>query len=211
MKTPTTVQERSRANPNGSTPDLQHSFLVRATHWINSFAFLALVVSGAAILLAHPRLYWGETGAFGSPAWVELPLPLDLEQSGWGRSLHFLAAWVGVLNGSLYVISGMISRHYSKGFKKYSGAQRWTYLAVVFFLFPLMIATGLAMSPAIGAALPGLVALFGGHQSSRTIHFLVTDVLLIFVIGHVTMVYLSGFRSLMRGMILGSMDSEARS
>ena len=77
---------------------VRHSLLVRVTHWLNSFVFLALVVSGAAILLAHPRLYWGETGAFGSPAWIELPLPLNLYQTGWGRSLHFLAAWISVLN-----------------------------------------------------------------------------------------------------------------
>lgn len=182
---------------------VRHSLLVRVTHWLNSFVFLALVVSGAAILLAHPRLYWGETGAFGSPAWIELPLPLNLYQTGWGRSLHFLAAWISVLNGSIYVLSGIASRRFSDDSRKYTMSQRWAYLAVVFVLFPLMIATGLAMSPAIAAVLPGLVSSLGGHQSSRTIHFLVTDVLLLFVFGHVAMVYLSGFRSRIRGMILG--------
>jgi thiosulfate reductase cytochrome b subunit len=71
-----------------------------------------------------------------------------------------------------------------------------------------MIATGLAMSPAISAVMPGLVRLFGGQQSSRTIHFLVTAVLILFVLGHVMMVYLSGFWARMRGMILGRMDTE---
>jgi len=59
------------------------------------------------------------------------------------------------------------------------------------------------MSPAIAAVVPGLVGLFGGQQSSRTVHFLVTDVLVLFVLGHVAIVYLSGFRTGMRGMILG--------
>lgn len=187
---------------------LRHSLLIRVTHWINSLTFAALVISGAAILLAHPRLYWGDTGAFGSPAWIELPLPLNLQQSGWGRSLHFLAAWIAVLNGSIYGFSGVVSRHFSTGTRKYSTSQRWAYLTVVFVLFPLMIATGLSMSPAITAVVPALVILLGGHQSSRTIHFLVTDALIVFLLGHVAMVYLSGFRNRMRGMILGSSTPE---
>src|SRR5437870_5287217 len=40
----------------------RHSALVRITHWITTFSFVGLIVSGVAILLAHPRLYWGETG-----------------------------------------------------------------------------------------------------------------------------------------------------
>src|SRR5262245_2695516 len=90
----------------------RHSFVVRVTHWVNFLAFLALLASGVAILIAHPRLYWGETGAFGSPALIELPLPLNLDQSGWGRSLHFLAAWVCVRNGTVYVLSGLLSEHF---------------------------------------------------------------------------------------------------
>ncbi|HEY2382083.1 MAG TPA: cytochrome b/b6 domain-containing protein, partial [Terriglobia bacterium] len=182
---------------------VRHNLVVRLTHWINTLAFLGLIVSGTAILLAHPRLYWGETGAYGSPALLELPLPLNTDQSGWGRSLHFLAAWLCVLNGIAYVVCGILSRHFGKEqAMKYSAAQRIAYLTVVFVLFPLMIVTGLAMSPAVTAALPFIGSLFGGHQSSRTIHFFVTDILVLFVIGHVAMVVLSGFGSGMRGMIL---------
>jgi thiosulfate reductase cytochrome b subunit len=165
------------------------------------------MVSGVAILMAHPRLYWGETGAFGSPALLELPLPLDLEQSGWGRSLHFLAAWICVLNGLAYVISLLKTRH----FYVYGPLQRVAYFAVVFALFPIMIATGLAMSPAVGAAAPVLVNMFGGHQSSRTIHFIVTNVLLLFLVLHVAMVYMAGFRERMRGMIAGRLDLKEQS
>src|SRR5207237_8918983 len=70
-----------------------------------------LVVSGVAILIAHPRLYWGETGAVGTPALLDLPLPFTFGQSGWGRYLHFLSAWVMVVNGVLYVLSGLVDRH----------------------------------------------------------------------------------------------------
>ena len=45
----------------------RHSALVRVTHWIHTLSFFALLVSGIAILIAHPRFYWGETGAVGSP------------------------------------------------------------------------------------------------------------------------------------------------
>jgi thiosulfate reductase cytochrome b subunit len=179
----------------------RHNLLVRVTHWINVLVFLSAAVSGAAILLAHPRFYWGETGAFGSPALLELPLPLNLDQSGWGRSLHFLSAWVCVLNGFVYVLAGFISHRFGKD--RYTTPHRFTYLAVVFVLFPLMIATGLAMSPAVMSIAPFIVQTFGGHQSARTIHFFVTNVLVVFVVGHVVMVYMAGFSSRMRGMITG--------
>jgi len=183
---------------------LRHSLVVRITHWTNTVALLALIISGIAILMAHPRLYWGETGAYGSPALIELPLPLDTYQSGWGRSLHFLAAWICVLNGIWYITFGFVSGHFAKEQSiKYGAVQRLAYLTVAFLLLPLMIVSGLAMSPAVTAGVPFLGGLFGGHQSSRTVHFFVTNLLVLFTIAHIGMVYLAGFRSRMRGMILG--------
>ncbi len=91
----------------------RHSVLVRITHWINAASFIALVVSGTGILLSHPRFYWGETGGVGSPSLFDLPLPFMLGgPSGWGRYLHFLAAWVCVLTGLLYTISGLFTQHF---------------------------------------------------------------------------------------------------
>src|SRR5213594_5052247 len=85
----------------------RHSALVRVTHWIHTLSFIALVLSGIAILLAHPRLYWGETGAVGTPSLIDLPLPFVLTgQSGWGRYLHFLSAWVLVVSGTAYLLGG---------------------------------------------------------------------------------------------------------
>src|SRR6266567_207316 len=74
----------------------RHSAVVRVTHWITAFSVFALLLSGIAILLAHPRLYWGETGAREGPSLFDLPLPFVLEVPirGPGRYLHFLAAWV---------------------------------------------------------------------------------------------------------------------
>ena len=178
----------------------RHSLLVRVTHWITTFSFFGLVISGGAILLAHPRLYWGETGAVDGPSLVDLPLPFVFGLSGWGRYLHFLSAWLYVLAGIPYVVSLLFTRHFPR---IYNRPQRLTYLAVVFILFPIMIWTGFAMSPAITSVFPFLVTMLGGQQSARTIHFVVTNALILFLIVHVIMVFLTGFTAHMRAMITG--------
>jgi thiosulfate reductase cytochrome b subunit len=80
---------------------------------------------------------------------------------------------------------------------------------VIFVVFPLIIWTGLAMSPAFVSAVPATVNLLGGQQSARTIHFLVSLILLLFVLVHVVMVFIAGFRSRMRAMITGRVGLDA--
>jgi len=193
---------------------VRHSALVRATHWLTAASFITLAVSGVAILLAHPRLYWGDTGAVGTPSLIDLPLPFLLTgQSGWGRYLHFLSAWIAVLTGIVYLLGGMRACHFRQDLfrpaqpAKYNVVQRITYAAVVFVLFPLMIWTGLAMSPAVTSVLPMLVTAVGGQQSARTIHFIVASVLVLFVVGHVVMVAFAGFSRQVGAMILGGEPS----
>jgi thiosulfate reductase cytochrome b subunit len=193
---------------------VRHSGLVRATHWLTAASFIALAVSGVAILLAHPRLYWGETGAVGTPSLIDLPLPFLLTgQSGWGRYLHFLSAWIAVLTGIVYVMGGLRVHHFRQDlFKpsqpaKYNVVQRITYAAVVFVLFPLMIWTGLAMSPAITSVVPMLVTSVGGQQSARTIHFIIACLLVLFVVGHIAMVAFAGFSRHVGAMIVGGEPS----
>ena len=81
--------------------------------------------------------------------------------------------------------------------------QRLTYLLVIFLLFPLVIWTGLAMSPAVASAIPAAVTVLGGQQSARTIHFFVSGFLVLFLLVHVLMVCLAGFRNRVRAMITG--------
>jgi thiosulfate reductase cytochrome b subunit len=181
----------------------RHSVLVRATHWINFLSFLALAVSGVAILLAHPRFYWGETGYFDTPAAFELPLRVNLDQTGWGRDLHFLAAWIAVVNGIIYVAWGLLSRHFR--YRDYKVLQRLAYLSVLFGLLPVTILTGLTLSPAVTAAYPVLFTMFGGRQSARTIHFFAADLLVLFLIVHVTMTIREG---LVNSMITGVVETE---
>ena len=187
---------------------------MRATHWLTAASFIGLAVSGVAILLAHPRLYWGETGAVGTPSLIDLPLPFMLTgQSGWGRYLHFLSAWIAVLTGAVYVLGGTRAHHFRRDLfrpaqpAKYNVVQRITYGAVVFVLFPLMIWTGLAMSPGVTSVLPRLVTSMGGQQSARTIHFIVACLLVLFVVGHVAMVVFAGFTRHVGAMILGGEPS----
>jgi len=204
------------------------------THWLNTVSFVALVVSGVGILLAHPRFYWGETGGVGTPSLFDLPLPFMLGgPSGWGRYMHFQAAWVCVLTGLLYGVWGFVSKHFRKELwpatgqlawnalrtevrnhlrlnkpapedaYRYNALQRLSYLAVVFVMFPLMIWTGLAMSPAVTSVLPILVTSSGGFESARTIHFFAAVLLVLFVLIHVGMVWLAGFVPRTRAMITG--------
>ncbi|MHC1998928.1 cytochrome b/b6 domain-containing protein [Methylobacterium sp. CM6241] len=221
------------AGPQSRRTVFRHPVWLRLTHWVNAAAFLVLLISGIAILLALPRLFWGETGANGAPAWLELPLPVNLEQTGWGRNLHFLAAWILVINGLAYLLLVLASGHLRKNlvpnrdqlsarhlareisdhvrFEKargnealrYNALQKFAYLGVVLILFPLMVLTGLTMSPGFTTAFPELFTLFGGRQSARTIHFLVASLLVLFLLIHVAQVFVGGAANLMRSMITG--------
>jgi thiosulfate reductase cytochrome b subunit len=101
-------------------------------------------------------------------------------------------------------------------FKRPSAAEAWSYnllqrisyLFVIFVLFPLVIWTGLAMSPAFVSAVPAAVNLLGGQQSARTLHFFVSLALVLFVLVHVVMVFVAGFWSRMRAMITGRVDTK---
>jgi len=223
----------------------RHSAFVRVTHWITTLCFIALLVSGIEVVISHPRFYWGETGSVLTPPLFKLPIPSSRtlvptgygyvlpDQNGWSRALHFQAAWVLVLTGLLYLISGFFTGHLRKNllpgkadlswrvlytavadhlrFKRPSEAEAWSYnalqrlayLFVIFVLFPLVIWTGLAMSLGFVSAFPGTVTLLGGQQSARTIHFFVTLFLVLFLLVHIVMVWFAGFRSRMRAMITG--------
>ena len=155
------------------------------------------------------------------------------DQNGWSRYLHFQAAWLAVGTGLLYFLIGIFSGHFRRNlvptlselsFKgivdsmirhlrferprpeeawSYNVLQRLTYLLVIFVLFPLMIWTGLAMSFGFDAAFPLAVQLLGGHQSARSLHFIVTILLVLFLLVHVGMIFVAGFRNRMRAMITG--------
>lgn len=237
------------AGPAFSLPRKRHAALVRVTHWLTALAFFALLVTGGEIVLSHPRFYWGETGNVNMRPWLNLHLPSSRDTvptgygyvlpdaNGWGRYLHFQAAWLLVGTGLLYVLWGIFNGHFRRNVfpaaadlsRKQLGASIWrhlrfarpgaheawsynvlqriSYLVVIFVLFPLMIWTGLAMSLGFDAVFPWAVKLLGGQQTARSIHFLVTILLMLFVIVHVVMIFVAGFLSRMNAMITGKVKS----
>src|SRR5437660_4098506 len=164
----------------------RHAGWVKIAHWIITISFLTLTFTGYVILMAHPRLYWGEAGNDLTPALIELPISRNYKhggfdervrfvedratpvsasrtynifnKNGWGRSLHFLAAWCLVVPGVAYVMAGIAGGHFRRRFfGGYGRLQGLTYTLVVFVAAPLIVFTGLAMSPAITAAFPLLL------------------------------------------------------
>jgi thiosulfate reductase cytochrome b subunit len=155
-------------------------------------------------------------------------------QNGWARSLHFLAAWLLVGAGAVYFLLGVFSGHVRRDLLPrgrelapssllqdlrnhlpprlspagvglpYGLLQKLAYASVMFVVLPLMVATGLTMSPAVTAAYPMLLDVFGGYQTARTIHFFGFAALVLFLIVHLAMVITTGFGRQLRAMTWGS-------
>ncbi|MBB4567962.1 cytochrome b/b6 domain-containing protein [Rhizobium leucaenae] len=172
----------------------------------------------------------GEWTERAFPAWATIPSYQDLAD---GRRWHFFFAWLFVFNGLIYLLYGFVAGHFRRDLapsgaevsprnlwheiieharlrfpkgekaKRYNALQKLTYLIVIFILLPLMLATGLTMSPGIDAGYPFLLDIFGGRQTARGIHFITAWTIVLFVLVHVVMVILSGLWNNMRSMVTG--------
>ncbi len=168
--------------------------------------------------------------ARGFPAWATVPSYRSLTD---GRRWHFFMAWLFVINGLAYWLWGLIGGHvrrdllpnreqlkpghilheiaahaqlkFAKGdeARTYNVIQKFTYLVVVVAILPLMVLTGLCMSPGFNATVPWLTDLFGGRQSARTVHFICAGLIVAFIVVHVLLVLLSGVWNNLRSMITG--------
>lgn len=164
----------------------------------------------------------------GFPWWATLPGHRDLAM---GRRWHFFFAWLFLFNGLAYLAWSLGSGHlrrdlapsrqdlkhigasileharlkFPKGeeAKRYNVLQKLAYLSVALVLLPLMLLSGLAMSPGMDAAFPFLIDLFGGRQTARTIHFIAASGIVLFFLVHIAMVLLSGVWNNLRSMITG--------
>lgn len=162
------------------------------------------------------------------PAWATIPGYQDLAT---GRRWHFFFAWLLLFDGLIYLIYSFACGHVwrdlipswrqlrhigasildhlrlrfpqGEAARHYNVLQRLSYLIILFVVIPLLILTGLTMSPGLDAAFPFLSAVFGGRQTARTIHFICAFLVLGFVIVHVAMVLLSGVFNNLRSMITG--------
>ena len=86
---------------------------------------------------------------------------------------------------------------------QYHVTQKLIYALVIFLMLPLMLLTGITMSPAVTASVPFLLDFFGGLQSARTIHFFTSVLLELFLIVHFGMVVVSGFKRQIVAMTIG--------
>jgi thiosulfate reductase cytochrome b subunit len=164
------------------------------------------------------------------PGWLTLPSWQDLAA---GRRWHLFFAWCFVVNGAAYLAYAVFSGHLRRDLlprggelaprhlwrevldharlrfprderaRHYNTLQKLSYLGVIGLLLPMMLLTGLSMSPAMNAVLPWLPELFGGRQSARTLHFASAALLVLFVLVHLAMVVLSGPWNNLRSMLSG--------
>jgi thiosulfate reductase cytochrome b subunit len=164
----------------------------------------------------------------GFPAWITIPHTTYLSDA---RNWHFFWAWVFALNGAIYLISGLFNRHlirdiipapkdllnvprdvidhvllhFHKGWAatRYGPLQRIAYAGIALVVLPVIVLTGMTMSPALDSAFPFLLHLFGGRQSARSIHFICAMLAVGFIVIHLVMVLLTGPFNQVRGMITG--------
>lgn len=169
----------------------------------------------------------GEMERRGFPAWATIPSNKWLAM---GRRWHLFFAWLFVVNGVVFGLYALVSRHFARdlwprpadlrglprsifdhllfrhpldGKARYNVLQKLAYTGVVFGLAPVAVLAGLAMSPQLDAAFPWLLTLFGGRQSARTIHFVAAFAFIGYIVVHVFMVAVTGLWNNLRSMITG--------
>ena len=163
-----------------------------------------------------------------APSWAMIPGSRNLAA---GRRWHFFFAWAWVINGATYLLWSLASRHLQRDLSmqrrdwrgipgsivdhvrfrhpegeaaaRYNPLQKLTYLGVIFGLTPLIVLTGLSMSPQLDGVMGGFIELLGGRQSARTLHFVAMCLFVLFAVAHVLMVVYAGPINEMRSMISG--------
>jgi thiosulfate reductase cytochrome b subunit len=173
----------------------------------------------------HP---WLQLERFGG--WITLPGHYNLALS---RHWHLTAAPLFAFALLLYMLWSLLGRHIARDLAfrrgelaprhiwqdiadharlrfptgeaalRYNVLQKASYIAVIFIALPLLILTGLTMSPGMNAAWPWLIDIFGGRQSARSIHFIMAFALVAFFLVHLLMVLLAGPVNELRSMITG--------
>ena len=164
------------------------------------------------------------------PGWATIPTGYDLAAA---RRWHFAFAWIFALGLTAFMFISLVNGHIRKDLhvrraewsprafwndiknharlrfgddndsSHYNIMQKFSYIGVIFLLLPLLILTGITMSPAMNAAWPWLLDIFGGRQSARSLHFIAAALLTLFVIVHLIMVLLSGPINGIRSMVTG--------
>lgn len=170
---------------------------------------------------------WAQLPRF--PAWITIPANYNLAIS---RRWHLFFALVFAFGLLAFMVASLVNRHFARltltrkdvsashlakdvrdhwNFRfhdaedpgAYNSLQKWSYILVLFVALPVMIFTGLALSPGMDAAWPWLLDLFGGRQSARSIHFIAASLIGGFIVVHLVLVILAGAWNEVRSMLTG--------
>ncbi len=177
-----------------------HPWPVRLCHWLNVMVMVGMVMSGWGIYNASPLF--------------SFTFPKVMTLGGWlGGNIawHLAVMWLLFANALFYLIWGVVSGHFKKRFfplsltlamseiglalrfklphqqGKYNAVQKLLYVAVI-LLGVLLVLSGLSIWKPV--QLSWLVALFGGFDTARYVHFFAMSGLMLFVVVHVVMVLL---------------------
>jgi len=164
------------------------------------------------------------------PSWSTIPSRYSLATA---RVIHFFFAWILVATLLVWLATTLLYRrlgnlvptlsdlarlpadiadHARLRFhhtRNYNVLQKLAYCGVLFVLLPVMIATGLAMSPAFDALAPWLPELFGGRQGARSVHFAAMALLVLFFVVHMAMILLAGPLNELRSIVTGWYRTDA--
>jgi thiosulfate reductase cytochrome b subunit len=172
----------------------------------------------------------GAMTRLGFPSWAIIPSP-GMGGLAVGRRWHLFFGWAWVINGVCFLLWSLASRHLARDLAmqrrdwreipksivdhlrfrhpvgddaaRYNPLQKLAYLSVIFVLPPLIVLTGLSMSPQMASVLGWWMDLVGGRQSARTLHFVAMALFVLFAVVHVVMVFYAGPINEMRSMITG--------
>lgn len=178
--------------------------------------------------------YRGDNGMMQQrafPPWATIPSYYDLAS---GRVVHFFFAWIFAITLAAWLVASIVNGHLRRDIlpglrdiralprdiadhlrlrfhhsRNYNTLQKLSYAGVLLVLMPLMVLTGLAMSPGFNAAAPWLVDILGGRQTARTIHFAVMLLLVGFFVIHIVMVLAAGPLNELRSIITGWYRADA--
>lgn len=198
--------------------EFQHPFIIRLTHWINFIALGVMVTSGLRIYNASPIF--------------DFSIPSELTLGGWlagARQWHFVAMWLFFINGFVWVLYNVISKHgrrttlFSKAdvsgvvpmikyylriqrehppVKKYNSLQKLAYTVVPVLALGVIL-SGIAIYWPVQFS--GIASFFGGYDTARVWHFIFMAALVLFFVGHLFMVAIAGWDNFL-SMITGCLN-----
>ena len=164
------------------------------------------------------------------PGWLTIPSTYNLALA---RHWHLFFAWIFSVGFLVYLVVSLINRHVQRDLTisraeiapkhlieevvhhaqlkfptgaaalHYNTLQKITYVAVLFGLIPLMILTGMCLSPGLSPLTSWAIDLFGGRASARSIHFICAALIALFIVVHLLLVLLAGPYNEIRSMITG--------